>query len=606
MIDTRVHTSGPRALPGGHRWVVVDVETSGLRPNAHRVLSVAALVLREDGSIEREFSTLVNADCDPGPVHIHNLTRDRLADAPRFTDIAGELADILDGGTLVAHNASFDYGFLDAEFRRAGRPIPAQQRLCTLALSRRLELDVPNYQLSTLAQHWQVQQLKAHDAYDDARVLSEVFVRSATMAESLQLPLPVVNCLSRKSVYPDSVQRVPCQWKNPGRLTEAGLVQGMKVVISGATTTPRLTLARRMTDAGLDVLNSASRQTSVVVCNDPGVQTAKVRKAMAEGIPVITEQQLEALLVRVAPGESKAATVIDVVPQQETPVTAAPTPEPQNWALQGMKPKLWSGRRVLLLGGTHLEAVLMRSRIAQLGARPSLNFTAAVTDALLLEGADADKRLSRVRGRRLPVLTPDDVNAAIEKGVVPAHMRTESRLSAPVLSQGEVIDLPAKTTRWSVNVAWKAEATGDEFDVDVVAFLLDGNERVDTDVDFVFYNNPAYDDGVVELTIDGSSEQSVRVDLASIPAECERIAIAAAIDGDRTFGDLGAISISVDSESGTAATAVLDAGTTERTMVLAEIYRRSGKWRLRAVGQGYDDDLAALAVRYGVEVEGSD
>ncbi|TCN55943.1 DNA polymerase-3 subunit epsilon [Rhodococcus sp. SMB37] len=607
MIDTRAHANGPATLPRGHRWVVVDVETSGLRPNAHRVLSVAALVLREDGSVEREFSTLVNADCDPGPVHIHNLTRERLAGAPRFTDIAGELADILDGGTLVAHNASFDYGFLDAEFRRSGRSIPAEQRLCTLALSRRLELDVPNFKLATLARHWQVQQLQAHDAYDDARVLSEVFVRSATLAENLQLPLPVVNCRGRKSVYPDSVQRVPCQWKNPGRLTEAGLVQGMKVVISGATTTPRPTLAHRMTDAGLDVLNSASRQTSVVVCNDPGVQTAKVRKAMAEGIPVITEQQLEALLERVAPGEPKVATVIDIVPQQETPVTTSmPTPEPPNWALQGKKPKLWSGRRVLLLGGTHLEAVMMRSRIAQLGARPSLNFTAAVTDALLLDGADADKRLSRVQDRQLPVLTPDDVNAAIEKGVVPPHMRTESRLTAPVLSHGEVIDLPAKTTQWSVNIAWKAEAVGNELDVDVVAFLLDSNERVDTDDDFVFYNNPTYDDGAVELTMDGSSEQSVRVDLVSIPDECERIAIAAAIDGDRTFGDLGAVSISVDSEAGTAATAVLDAGTTERTMVLTEIYRRSGKWRLRAVGQGYDDDLAALAVRYGVDVEDND
>ncbi|MEE2061501.1 TerD family protein [Rhodococcus artemisiae] len=607
MIDTRAHANGPATLPRGHRWVVVDVETSGLRPNAHRVLSVAALVLREDGSVEREFSTLVNADCDPGPVHIHNLTRERLAGAPRFTDIAGELADILDGGTLVAHNASFDYGFLDAEFRRSGRSIPADQRLCTLALSRRLELDVPNFKLATLAQHWQVQQLQAHDAYDDARVLSEVFVRSATLAENLQLPLPVVNCRGRKSVYPDSVQRVPCQWKNPGRLTEAGLVQGMKVVISGATTTPRLTLAGRMTEAGLDVLDSASRQTSVVVCNDLDIQTAKVRKAMAEGTPIITEQQLEALLERVAPGEPKVATVIDIVPQQETPVTTAtPAPEPPNWALQGKKPKLWSGRRVLLLGGTHLEAVLMRSRIAQLGARPSLNFTAAVTDALLLDGADADKRLSRVHDRQLPVLTPDDVNAAIETGVVPPHMRTESRLTAPVLSHGEVIDLPAKTTQWSVNIAWKAEAVGNEFDVDIVAFLLDSNERVDTDDDFVFYNNPTYDDGAVELTMDGSSEQSVRIDLASIPDECERIALAAAIDGDRTFGDLGAVSISIDSEAGTAATAVLDAGTTERTMVLTEIYRRSGKWRLRAVGQGYDDDLAALAVRYGVNVEDND
>ncbi len=612
MIDLRAQSDRATMLPSGHRWVVVDVETSGLRPNAHRVLSVAALALREDGSVEREFSSLVDPGGDPGPVHVHNLTRERLAGAPRFEDIASELADILDGGTVVAHNASFDYGFLDAEFRRAGKTLPVQQRLCTLALSRRLDLDLPNYRLSTLAEHWQIQQLQAHDAYDDARVLTEIFLRSAGMAETLQLPLPVVNCRSSKSVYPASVTRVPCQWKNPGKLTDAGLVQGMKVVISGSTTTPRPTLAKRLTEAGLDVLNQVSRQTSVLVCNDPVVQTAKVRKAMAEGIPVISERHLDDLLTRVAAGEPKVATVIDVVPQAQIPVeipqvVTAPAPDdtapPQGWALHGHKPKLWSGRKVLLLGGTHLEAVMMRSRIAQLGARPALNFTAAITDALILGGGESDKRMSRVLQRALPVLTPGDVDAAVEKGVIPPHMRTESRISAPVLSLGEVTDLPAKITSWSVNIAWKAEAVDDEFDIDVVAFLLGSDEKVDTDDDFVFYNNPVFDDGVVELTIDGSSEQCVRVDLASLPAECERIAIAAAIDGDRTFGDLGAVSVSIDSDEGTAATFVLDAGTTERTMVLTEIYRRAGKWRLRAVGQGYDDDLAALAVRYGVDVD---
>lgn len=612
MIDLRAPASGTVTLPRGHRWVVVDVETSGVRANAHRVLSVAALALREDGSVEREFSSLVDPGCDPGPVHIHNLTRERLAGAPRFEDIASELADILDGGTVVAHNASFDYGFLDAEFRRAGRTLPVQQRLCTLALSRRLDLDLPNYRLATLAEHWQIQQLQAHDAYDDARVLTEIFLRSAGMAQTLQLPLPVVNCRSSKSVYPASVTRVPCRWKNPGKLTDAGLVQGMKVVISGSTATPRTALAERLTEAGLDVLNQASRQTSVLVCNDPVVQTAKVRKAMAESIPVISERHLDDLLTRVAPGEPKVATVIDVVPQAQIPVetpqvVTAPAPDDtapaQGWALQGHKPKLWSGRKVLLLGGTHLEAVMMRSRIAQLGARPALNFTAAVTDALVLGGGESDKRMPRVLQRALPVLTPDDVNAAVEKGVIPPHMRTEARMTAPVLSLGEVTDLPAKITSWSVNIAWKAEAVDDEFDIDIVAFLLGSDEKVDTDDDFVFYNNPVFDDGVVELTIDGSSEQCVRVDLSSLPAECERIAIAAAIDGDRTFGDLGAVSVSVDSDEGTAATFVLDAGTTERTMVLTEIYRRAGKWRLRAVGQGYDDGLAALAVRYGVDVD---
>ena len=123
MIDTHTTT-----LPRDHRWVVVDVETSGLRPNAHRVLSVAALVLSEDGTVEREFSTLVNPDCDPGPVHVHNLTRERLAGAPRFEDISRDLAEVLDGGTLVAFaisGAASGHGYLqrlavDPRHQRAG------------------------------------------------------------------------------------------------------------------------------------------------------------------------------------------------------------------------------------------------------------------------------------------------------------------------------------------------------------------------------------------------------------------------------------------------------------------------------------------------------
>ena len=113
-------------LPGDHRWVVVDAETSGLRAASHRVLSIAALVLREDGTVEQQFSTLLNPGCDPGPVHIHNLTPDRLAGAPRFEDIADEFAELLSGRTMLAHNASFDYGFLDAEFQRVGSGSPGR------------------------------------------------------------------------------------------------------------------------------------------------------------------------------------------------------------------------------------------------------------------------------------------------------------------------------------------------------------------------------------------------------------------------------------------------------------------------------------------------
>lgn len=98
------------------------------------------------------------------------------------------------------------------------------------------------------------------------------------------------------------------------------------------------------------------------------------------------------------------------------------------------------------------------------------------------------------------------------------------------------------------------------------------------------------------------SEQSIRVDLGLVEEQPTKIVIAAALAGDATFGDLGAISLSIDGDLITAASATLDAATTERTMLLAEIYRRDGSWRLRAIGQGYDDGLVELATRYGVDI----
>ncbi|MBB6417658.1 stress response protein SCP2 [Streptomyces sp. AK010] len=80
--------------------------------------------------------------------------------------------------------------------------------------------------------------------------------------------------------------------------------------------------------------------------------------------------------------------------------------------------------------------------------------------------------------------------------------------------------------------------------------------------------------------------------------------VAAAIDGSPTFGDVGAIHISSGPGISAAplAQAPLDAATTERTLLPAERYRRGPLWRLRTVGQGYDQGLGALARGYGVDV----
>ena len=116
---------------------VIDVETTGLNPYRHdRIVELAALVISLDGWVRREFVTLVNPERDIGPSRVHGLsTRDILA-APRFSEIAGALVEVLDGCVaLAAHNVRFDHSFLTAEFARLGHPFPDGPTLCTMQLA---------------------------------------------------------------------------------------------------------------------------------------------------------------------------------------------------------------------------------------------------------------------------------------------------------------------------------------------------------------------------------------------------------------------------------------------------------------------------------------
>ncbi|WP_327010340.1 exonuclease domain-containing protein [Dactylosporangium sp. NBC_01737] len=202
-LPSRVSTRYPL------RYAVVDVETTGLHAPSDRVLQIAVAQMEADGSVGRTWSTLVDPGCDPGPVHIHGITRERLAGAPRFDTVVGHLAELLDGRVLVAHNAAFDWRFLAAEAHRAVHRLPVSTRLCTLALSRRLDLPTPSLSLAALAAHWGVAQARPHDAEDDTRVLTEILRHSLAFADTLAVELPLSACDAAETdrVYPARLPR---------------------------------------------------------------------------------------------------------------------------------------------------------------------------------------------------------------------------------------------------------------------------------------------------------------------------------------------------------------------------------------------------------------
>ncbi|MEQ6022544.1 TerD family protein [Streptomyces salinarius] len=592
-------------------WALVDVETSGLVPRRDRVLSVAVVTLGPDGEQTGEFSTLLDPGCDPGPVHVHGLTAERLRGAPAFEQVAERIGALLEGRVLVAHNAQFDYDFLAHEFARARLRLPVNRRLCTLALNRRVDPPTDDLKLGTLAAHYGVPRLKAHDALDDTRVLAGVLRASLRAAAGLDLPLPLVACPPRQDPrFAPKPPKTPCAFRNPGRLTPGGpLVQGMKVAVTGETGADRADLVLRGVAAGLNMMGSVSRHTSALVTNEPSGGSAKARRARAEGVPVIDESAFLRLLGDVRPGtrhEGAASALSPGLPAVPTPrgPAAGEAAGPKPGAKRSGKPRgPLTGRRVLVLGGTHPDAVAARTRVVELGGAAAINLSAGVTDVVVLDGGHGDRRLARITALLLPV---HDAAWLVAPVVTEAAGAGEGRVAAHVLPRGGVVDLPlpkgrGPADRWTVTASW-AQQTACE--IDVVAFVLDEDEQVSFDEDFVFYGAPENPGGTVRLLSDGPTEQTVSVDLATLPPSARKVVVAAAIDGSPAFGDVGALHIV--SGPGTSAAALaqatLDAATTERTMLLAEIYRRGESWRLRAVGQGYDHDLGALARGYGVDV----
>lgn len=163
------------------RSVLFDTETTGLDPRGgDRVIEIACLELVRDLPTGRVFHALIDPERDVPEevVRVHGITAAQLRGKPRFAELAPALLDFLGDGKLVAHNATFDFGFLDAEFARLGLPRLAPARMvCTLVLARARFPGLPN-SLDALCRRFVIDlsERTTHNALLDCRLLAQVYV----------------------------------------------------------------------------------------------------------------------------------------------------------------------------------------------------------------------------------------------------------------------------------------------------------------------------------------------------------------------------------------------------------------------------------------------
>ncbi|MFI9049918.1 TerD family protein [Streptomyces sp. NPDC053427] len=158
-------------------------------------------------------------------------------------------------------------------------------------------------------------------------------------------------------------------------------------------------------------------------------------------------------------------------------------------------------------------------------------------------------------------------------------------------------NLPLTATRVAVDVTAPAQ-------LDVSGLLLTANGKVRSDDDFVFYNQPN-GPGVTHTAAAGGSGDTITVDTAAVPEGIEKIVVTASLDAPgATFAgtEPTATVRSADDGSVIASFTPPQLGS-ETALVVVEVYRRNGVWKVRAVGQGYANGLAGIATDFGVSVE---
>ncbi len=163
------------------REIVFDTETTGLNPaGGDRMVEIGCIEMFNRVETGRQFHAYFNPE-RPVPSEaeaVHGLSNIFLSDKPRFGDRAGELLEFFEDSPLVAHNASFDFGFLNHELQRCGRPGVCTSRMVDTLVLARTRHPGAKHSLDALCTRFGVDrsQRVKHGALLDAQLLAQVYV----------------------------------------------------------------------------------------------------------------------------------------------------------------------------------------------------------------------------------------------------------------------------------------------------------------------------------------------------------------------------------------------------------------------------------------------
>lgn len=177
------------------RQIVLDTETTGLEPSqGHRIIEIGCVEMINRRLTGNNYHQYLQPDreIDEGAQAVHGISNEFLADKPRFPDVVKDFIEYLDGAELIIHNAPFDVGFIDHEFKLAGAEYGNVATYCTvidtLVMARKMRPGKKN-NLDVLCKEFEVNNAHRdlHGALLDSELLAEVYLRMTGGQSALSL-----------------------------------------------------------------------------------------------------------------------------------------------------------------------------------------------------------------------------------------------------------------------------------------------------------------------------------------------------------------------------------------------------------------------------------
>lgn len=177
------------------RQIVLDTETTGLEPSqGHRIIEIGCVEMINRRLTGNNYHQYLQPDreIDEGAQAVHGISNEFLADKPRFPDVVKDFIEYLDGAELIIHNAPFDVGFINHEFKLAGDEFGTVATYCTvidtLVMARKMRPGKKN-NLDILCREYDVnnQHRELHGALLDSELLAEVYLRMTGGQSTLSL-----------------------------------------------------------------------------------------------------------------------------------------------------------------------------------------------------------------------------------------------------------------------------------------------------------------------------------------------------------------------------------------------------------------------------------